>query len=288
MPFYNLKLYRYEGFDQYRIYSKPIEYDSCKGLRNEKDYNCDGNIQKQETVADDNEKNQNEDVRSKKVSINRTIQTIYEYAYANKWDYFVTLTFDPAKVDRNDYKQVTKKACEWCKNMRNRFAPDLKYLLVPELHKKGGFHIHAVMADCGKMVFEDSGRVAIGKKAYVRTSENAHYPTIYNLGNWRYGWSTATEVKDSGKVSSYLVKYITKELVANTKNFRRFYPSNNLKRAEVEMFNLPYEEIETVLQELPVDYMKSLNIPEAGQSVKYITVKNDLLTDRVNVVGKIN
>jgi hypothetical protein len=42
------------------------------------------------------------------------------------------------------------------------------------------------------------------------------------------GHSTATQITDTAKASSYITKYITKELCARTKGFRRFYPSNNL------------------------------------------------------------
>lgn len=270
MGLYNLKVYHYRGFDQYRIYSNPVKYEDCKTENSEDDFE-----QYEDEKCVDDEINNKRKRRSVKVSVNRTIQTIYEYAYANEWEYFVTLTFDPDKVDRNNYKDVMKKACNWCKNMHNRYAPDLKYLLVPELHKKGGYHIHALMSDCGDMTFVDSGRVAIGKRAYKRTSNNEHYPTIYNLENWKYGWSTATSVKDSAKTASYITKYITKELVLDIKNSRRFYPSNNLQCAQIELYNMPYEKIEAQLQTLNIDYVKSIDIPEAGQCVKYITVLNE-------------
>ena len=190
--------------------------------------------------------------RSEKNSRTRTLQNIYKYSRQCKWEYFITLTFDSEKCDRYSFDDCNLKTKKWFQHQHDRYCPDLKYLYVPEMHKDGAFHFHGLIADCGNMKITDSGRVSIGGKAYKRTDSNKHMPTIYNLEGWRFGWSTATKVSDTKKVSSYITKYITKELCAVTKNKRRFYRSRNISEPSESVFVIEgtKEEKEIFMQKL--------------------------------------
>ena len=201
--------------------------------------------------------------RSVRNSLNRTIHSIYKYSRQCDWEYFITLTFNEECVDRYDFSECMKKANKWFNNQRNRFATDLKYLFVPEQHKDGAWHIHGVICDTGSMKIEDSGRVAIGKKSYVRNESNNHYPTIYNLGGWKFGFSTATAVRDTDKVSTYITKYITKEICETSKGRKRYYRSQNIPEpTETEFFVEGNKDdfIQTLIDSLGCDltYEKSI------------------------------
>ena len=274
---YNLKVYKYNGYLQFRIYSKPIFISDNDTDKNEKEK--EENFLREKGFLDDKEigkKNYKSDeerlARVQKVSINRTIQSIYEYALNNDWDWFCTFTFSSDSIDRNDYKLVMSRIRKWCNHIKTRKCKDMKYLLVPEKHKKGGYHVHGLFSHCDGLTFVDSGRVAVGKKAYKRTLLNSNYPTIYNVADWKNGFSTATRIVSSAKCASYICKYITKDLCIELKNYRRFYPSSNLKRAEQCIYNMSYEDIEEWIKSYEVDYMKTQHIAEAGQTIKYITV----------------
>lgn len=154
--------------------------------------------------------------RSMRSSRNRTIQSIYKYARQALWSYFVTLTFNQEFVDRFDYKECNDKVRNWLKHQHSRFAPDLKYLFVPEQHKSGAWHFHGLIADVGDMAFADSGHTT--KMGQI----------IYNLSGWRFGFSTATAVTDTSRVSGYITKYITKDLCGATQYANRFLRSRNL------------------------------------------------------------
>ena len=67
-------------------------------------------------------------------SLNRTVNQIYTISRANKWEYFITLTIDPKKLDNTDFNLVSEKLNIWTNNLKKRYAPDLKYIIVPELH----------------------------------------------------------------------------------------------------------------------------------------------------------
>ena len=97
------------------------------------------------------------------------------------------------------------------------------------------------------------------------------------MSAWTYGWTTATKVVSNAKCVSYMTKYITKELCQVAENKRRYLASTNLDRVVKEYLNLPLEQIDNFIIKAYVndlvDYEKTQNIPIAGQSVRYITLK---------------
>ena len=186
--------------------------------------------------------------RSLASSLNRTRNEIYPWARQCRWEWFVTLTFDGAKTERESYSACMERTAKWFNNQKQRHAPELKYLYVPEQHKKGGWHIHGVMADTGSMLITDSGRVSFHGKACRRNAGNSMCPVIYNLSGWRYGFSTATEVADAHRVSTYILKYITKELVADTPYRHRYFRSRNLPKPEEHTYIIDMTEPDAVAE----------------------------------------
>lgn len=165
-------------------------------------------------------KNRNkEDDRRRSAS--RTKQKIYMLARNQKWDWFVTLTLDPQKIDRFDYDLTVKKLSKWLNNLR-RLSPDMFYLFVPEQHKDGAYHFHGLMGNVEGLKFQDSGHK--DKKGRI----------IYNLSNYKYGWSTATPVTNNDSVIHYISKYITKELIKNTLGRKHYWASRNLELPYVD------------------------------------------------------
>lgn len=69
---------------------------------------------------------------------------IFDIALCNKFTHFITLTFDPKKIDRYDDEEIKAKLKIWLKNAVAR--KELKYLLIPERHKDGAIHCHALVS----------------------------------------------------------------------------------------------------------------------------------------------
>ncbi len=192
--------------------------------------------------------------------MNRTKNKIYEIARSNKWEYFITLTFNPEKINSKNYDYVVETVRNWIKKLKRDFAPDLYYLLVPELHADGKkWHFHGILGNIGNIQFTDSGH-------------KAGQDIIYNISQFPYGFSTATKVKDSNRVSAYITKYITKDLCAVTEGRKRYWVSKNVKRPAVTDYNMTPEEITMMLEDISedVEYIKTLEYPLAGQKIKYI------------------
>lgn len=154
----------------------------------------------------------------------RAKTNVYYLARSNEWEWFVTLTLDGDKMDRYDFEVVSKRVKKWFDNLKQRKAPDMYYLIVPEQHKDGAWHFHGLIGGCAGLSFVNSGK---------RTNKKSGRKIIYNFEDWKYGFSTATKVDDTERVSSYICKYITKTLAANTERKHRYWASKNCKRAEI-------------------------------------------------------
>ncbi len=165
-------------------------------------------------------------------SVNRTKNMIYNYARGNVWEWFITLTFNKNKVNRYDYAECSKKLRKWLNNVRNKYAPDLRYLVIPEQHKDGAWHFHGLLSNTGKIQFNEAVNKYSALPLFTKSGLQ-----IFNFANYKLGYSTATAITDTAKASSYVTKYITKELAVKTKGCRRYYPSNNLELPQKSFFS---------------------------------------------------
>lgn len=204
--------------------------------------------------------------RSARVSASRTVQQIYYLSRSNVWDWFVTFTFNPDKVDRYDYDDCCKKLSKWLNNVRS-FSPGLKYLVVPERHKDGAWHFHGLFSCAAGLEFVNSG--------HVDSSGNE----IFNVGKYRFGFTTATRVQDTERVSKYLVKYITKDLCAASFGKKRYWASRNLDKAPVDLVSFETEEKHAFLQECIAVSKYHSRRECVHQTVDYIELDNSVELD---------
>lgn len=234
---YNFMIYDYGDEIQIRSYTKPVKYgqgkkrDKPKIKTDKTSYSAaelesmvnSGKIGLMSKEMDSYLEKLN---RSLSSSANRSKNKVYEYARANDWEYFVTLTFDPKKIDSTDYDLVTRKVSQWLKDMRKEYAPDLKYMMVPELHSDGKkYHFHALMSNIGDMKL-------------VKSNVQRPSGIVYNFKSYKLGFTDVEEIRDSNKSSNYLSKYITKELCMKTPNKKRYWNSKNLNVADKTPLNL--------------------------------------------------
>ncbi len=195
--------------------------------------------------------------------IKRNRERVFDIVYCNDWSYFLTITFDPKQVNSSNVHEVMPKLNIWLQN--NVARKGLKYILIPEKFKHSdGIHCHALINDALPVV--DSGRVRIGKKSYkIEDAKRFGLPftdkdKIYNVPDWKYGFSTAIRVNDnSGALSVYLTKYITK---GTDRIFGRYYwSSRNIDREPyTEYYNVPYDEVD----------LPEYDVPNTVVRVKYL------------------
>lgn len=258
---YNLKVLNYPNSKEYRIYFSPIEEnrksnDDVKRIRWNNELDDNGN----RVSYDDNGnyRNQEDTDRCFNISQKRSKQTIIEYARANNWDWFITLTFNPDLVDSTNYDDCYKKVHIFFNNLKKRKCPDIKYLIVPEQHKSGRWHFHGLISG--------SDDLSLGISHFKGS--------VYNIHGFKYGYTTATKVKDTKRVSTYISKYITKETADLTVGRHRYIKSNNLNKADVCDYNISCEELEALKLDLISQgaYFKEVQSPQGIQKVMYINI----------------
>lgn len=171
-------------------------------------------------------------------SFRRTRSALYMYARQCDWEYFITLTYSPDKIEnRYDFSLCMKKTHKWINNYKQRKAKDLLYLLVPEQHMDGAWHIHGLLCNTTGLTFTDSGKRYDGK-------------IVYNLDDWKLGFSTATKVTDTYKVSNYITKYITKDLCAITPGKQRYFVSNSIPKPKTFTALIDSDKVDSFIQEV--------------------------------------
>ena len=151
-------------------------------------------------------------------SMRRARANLRRLALANGFDYFVTLTLDPERIDRFDGEAITKRLGQWCSNMVKRHG--LRYVIVPEQHRDGAWHFHGFFAGEG-LEAVDSGTIKRpGVKQPKRPRSEAERAqwlaeggqVVYNLPQWPYGFTTAMRLHGEYPAAvAYVCKYIGKQ-----------------------------------------------------------------------------
>lgn len=181
-------------------------------------------------------------------SMRRARANVRRLALANEFRWFVTLTFDPEKVDSHDGAAVVRKLNAWCSNAVQRRG--LRYILVPERHKKGGIHFHGFFSDSLEVV--DSGTMKPpggGKPRKPRSKAQRDEwlrnggQVVYNLPGWNLGFTTAIELYgEYPKAVSYVCKYIGKE--GEKPAGRWYYSGGDLRLPGISYAEIPAREME--------------------------------------------
>ena len=262
---YNVKTIEYVDSVQVRTYKRPVTVSNKI------------TFPEQKQISKSKERTQKQIEHSIESSVNRTINQIYMLSRANRWDYFITLTIDLQKLDSTDFNLISQKLNIWTNNLKKRYAPDLKYIIVPELHKdKRKWHFHGLFANIGKMSLDFSGKVCIGKYIYDYV-QKPFATKIYNIPLWKYGFSTATVIRDPSRASSYITKYVTKDLCRVLPNQHRYLASQNVDKPIERVFNIAYEDLTRIYRKYlgQIAYMSKVKIPDAGQEIIYMELSKE-------------
>lgn len=167
-------------------------------------------------------------------SISRTKSRVTELALCNPWEYFVTLTLDKEKYNRHDLATFKKHLSKFLNNLRFRYGWNIKYLLIPEQHKNGAWHMHGLF-------------MGIPSSELSLFSLHDHLPMKFlamlgagrKIMNWMryaqsFGYVTCEPIRNLEATAKYITKYITKDLVSSQVglNKKLYLCSQGLNRAE--------------------------------------------------------
>lgn len=187
-------------------------------------------------------------------AMRRARSLVRDLALSNDMEYFVTLTLDGAKIDRQDPAALVSQINRFCKNRVARHG--LAYILVPERHKDGSFHMHGFVngsvrvVDSGTVVPPDGGKPRKPRSARQREqwlAGGGHI--VYNLPDWDVGFTTAIRLYgERTKAVEYVCKYIGKQLdeesgLPEKIGGRWVYHGGCPARPSVEVVDMPFDDV---------------------------------------------
>ena len=228
---YNVRVKKFLDTEQIQIYSKnmlsasdkvSVDLETGEFLKNGKRPKSDKGQLEYNPFTDKCEKMYKftDPDRSLSVSFARTKTKVYDVARSNHWEWFLSLTFSPDNVCRQSYDDCAKKLSQWLNNAR-KVAPNMKYVVVPELHKdKVSWHFHGLFSNIDELGLEFNGHYYKGRKCY-------------DVFKYKLGHVTAIRSDGSPKIVSYIMEYVTKDLCSLTKGRKRYWTSRNLDKPEI-------------------------------------------------------
>lgn len=130
-------------------------------------------------------------------SIRRSKGLFFDYALNNKWDFFVTFTFDNLH-DRYNLESCSSFMRKWLQNYKYKHCSDLKYLGTFEYHKDGAIHFHFLIS--GSNLYD------LLVPCDLQVYSGMYYCPSYPCRNL---WDP---VRNTIAISCYMCKYISKQL----------------------------------------------------------------------------
>lgn len=152
-------------------------------------------------------------------NLSRAKSKVRELVLCNNFEYFVTLTLSPNKIERTDLKKAITKLNRIISDMNKTRSDRVRYVLIPEKHKSGAWHFHGFVHG---LIETDLRINANGYKEWLQYAD-------------KLGYTNLTPLQNKDKAASYCLKYITKDLARSVqkRGAHVYYASKGLKKAEV-------------------------------------------------------
>ena len=188
----------------------------------------------------DNPKNREKNDEKLDNNIIRARSKILEYALCNEFEFFVTLTLNGEKVQRNDIDNYIKKLGQYIRDVRKSTGQKIEYLLIPERHRDGeNWHMHGLvkgLKDIRKFDVSESIPLKMKDKILRYREEGLD---LYEWTGYaeKFGFNCVEPIRDKVAVSRYITKYISKSINGDMgiteKNKKKYYCSRGLKTVKV-------------------------------------------------------
>lgn len=170
-------------------------------------------------------------------SISRTKSRIFELAMCNEFSFFCTFTTSEKKVkDRYNLEEFQKSFAQFIRNLNRKRDKKIVYLLIPEKHKDGAWHLHGLIE--GLEIGTDLREFSLEEHLpYRLRTMLINGEKVYNWDKYsnKYGYFTASKIRNKDAVSAYICKYITKDLAKKVRESGQhlYFASQGLKRREL-------------------------------------------------------
>lgn len=132
-------------------------------------------------------------------SVSRLKSRVQELILCNNWNCFVTFTLDKAKRNRDSidsFESLTRHL----KYIRQTRCPELKFMLLLEQHKNGGYHGHALMYLPADFIADE-----------FIVNDNGYFEWL-DISS-RFGFMSIKPYDGTLQACNYVTKYVTKDLI---------------------------------------------------------------------------
>ncbi len=246
-----------------------------KGPRTKKWYYDENNCLRKKSLEDERATVHNLEL-SRKKSLKRVLDCFLSYGQNNDWQYFITITFDPKKIDSTNQKSI-KYAWKKFRQKLQYYYPDIKILSVIEYHEDNNkLHFHGAIGNAllGKILAravnmerfrknkDGSIKMRNGKPVlneyYMKPLETIIGDKIYNFLSDFYDLGFCSIIpltpRDNltsfDKVIFYLSKYMNKDKSSVPYCSKSYFHTYNLKKGKKKTLHLSNEQFDKLLAEL--------------------------------------
>ena len=171
---------------------------------------------------------------------------VFEYAICNEFDYFITLTINGEFLDRCDLGAYVKKLGQFIRDYRKQYGVDIQYLLVPEKHRDGAWHMHGLIKGI--------------PQEHLSINENGYLD--WKMYSNKFGYCSIDVIKNKEAVSKYITKYISKSFHegkgVTEKEKKLYYCSRGLKKpVTIQEGILTKDQMEKIPFQFENEYVKT-------------------------------
>lgn len=161
-------------------------------------------------------------------SMSRSRRVVLELALCNPWKYFCTFTI---AQDRKDLESWAKRFSQWIRDQRKKYNMDFPYVLVPEQHQDGSWHMHGLFGDISPLLVPFAHYWSEGKKIPYKLVKGG-YLDFPNYSR-KFGFCSFGPIKNPVAAGFYITKYISKNLQDSCLDvgLHLYYCSHGLNRS---------------------------------------------------------
>jgi hypothetical protein len=165
-------------------------------------------------------------------AISRARRVCLELALCNDWKWFATFTIAENNYDRKNLDGYYTKFKEWLKYLRKKYDRVFPYLLVPEQHGDGSWHMHGFFnSDMDILLTPFEEEYKAGADIPWKLVEKGYY----NCKRYqkRFGFCSFGKIRNHDATAFYVTKYISKSFMGDARRvgLDLYYCSQGLNRA---------------------------------------------------------
>lgn len=165
-------------------------------------------------------------------ALSRARKVCLELALCNEWKWFCTFTIAENNYDRKNLDGFYEKFSEWLKYQRKKLGVKIPYLLVPEQHGDGSWHMHGFMTDAvDQMLVSFKDQYDAGADVPLKLVRNGYF----NMPEYqkKFGFCSFGKIRDHIATAHYTTKYISKSFQGDARRvgLQLYYCSQGLNRS---------------------------------------------------------